>query len=177
MTIFLLALLVVSGRAAAGGAQEPQHTMPPGMTHDEHLRQLQKDADLKTRGAAAMGFDQETTVHHFVLKPDGGAIEVSVRSSSDRAGRDAIRAHLQQIAKAFAAGDFATPLATHGELPPGADAMKERRSAIVYSYEKTPDGGRVRIATKDPSARAAVHEFLRYQIREHATGDSESARR
>src|SRR5207237_2793346 len=159
MTKFLLALLVVSGSASSGGAQEPQHTMPPGMTHEEHLRQLQKDANLRTRGAAAMGFDQETTVHRFVLKPDGGAIDVRVKRSSDRAGRDQIRAHLQQIAKVFAAGDFAAPLATHGELPPGADTMRERGSTIAYLYEKTSLGGRVRIATNDPAARLAVHDF------------------
>jgi hypothetical protein len=29
----------------------------------------------------------------------------------------------------------------------------------------------VRIVTEDPEARAAVREFLRYQIREHKTGD------
>jgi len=29
----------------------------------------------------------------------------------------------------------------------------------------------VRITTRDGEALAAVHEFLRYQIREHHTGD------
>jgi len=55
--------------------------------------------------------------------------------------------------------------------------MRERREAIAYSYEKTRGGGRVRIATKDPAAVDAIHDFLRYQIREHDTGDPESVRR
>jgi hypothetical protein len=29
----------------------------------------------------------------------------------------------------------------------------------------------VRIRTSDPEAVAAVHEFLRFQIRDHGTGD------
>jgi len=177
MNRLMLTLVVASGLATGSAAQDPQHTMPPGMTHEEHLRQLQKDADLKMRGAAAMGFDQETTVHHFLLRADGGAIEVSVRNSSDRSGRDQIREHLRDIAKAFAAGDFATPLATHGEMPPGAEAMQARRSAITYSYDERSGGGRVRIVTNDRVAVAAIHDFLRYQIREHATGDSETVRR
>src|SRR5690349_13469364 len=77
MHTFTLALAAASA-IAASTAQDPPHAMPPGMTHEEHLKQLQKDADLKKRGAAAMGFDQETTAHHFLLLPDGGAIEVSV---------------------------------------------------------------------------------------------------
>jgi hypothetical protein len=176
MHTFMLALAAASA-IAASTAQDPQHAMPPGMTHEEHLKQLQKDADLKKRGAAAMGFDQETTAHHFLLLPDGGAIEVSVTGRSDASGRARIRAHLREIAKAFAAGDFEKPLATHGEMPPGTSAMRERREAIAYSYEKTRGGGRVRIATNDPAAVDAIHDFLRYQIREHATGDPERVRR
>ena len=35
----------------------------------------------------------------------------------------------------------------------------------------TSSGGRVVIRTADRQAKAAIQEFLRYQIREHATGD------
>jgi len=34
-------------------------------------------------------------------------------------------------------------------------------------------GGRVVARTDDAAARAAIHEFLRFQIEEHQTGDSE----
>ena len=42
---------------------------------------------------------------------------------------------------------------------------------ITYSFESMEHGGRVRIRAAGPEARDAVHAFLRYQIREHATGD------
>jgi hypothetical protein len=50
------------------GAQQPSQ----GPDHDAHHR------DMLTRGAQAMGFDQEQTVHHFLLYEDGGAIDVAV---------------------------------------------------------------------------------------------------
>ena len=148
--------------------------MPPGMTHEQHLAQMQKDAELKKRGAAAMGFDQDATTHHFLLKADGGVIEVGVNESSDAVNRDAIRSHLKEIAGDFSRGDFSKPFATHGEVPPGVKAMQQRLKVMTFRYEDTAGGGRVVIATTDRKARAAVHEFLRYQIREHATGDPRS---
>jgi hypothetical protein len=150
-------------------AQHP--TMPPGMTHEEHQAQMRKDAELKRRGAAAMGFDQDATTHHFRIAADGGSIDVDVKDPSDDESRRQIRAHLEEIARDFARGDFAKPFATHAEVPPGVDAMRSLKRAITYRYEDTPGGGRVRITTSNEKARNAVHEFLRYQIREHGTGD------
>ncbi len=49
--------------------------------------------------------------------------------------------------------------------------MKRLASRIHYAFEATQRGGLVRIATDEAAARRAVHEFLRYQITEHATGD------
>jgi hypothetical protein len=43
---------------------------------------------------------------------------------------------------------------------------------IEWKFEETPNGGRVRITTKDTEALAAIHEFLRFQIEDHRTGDS-----
>ena len=145
--------------------------MPPGMTHEQHLAQMQKDAELKRRGAAAMGFDQNATTHHFLLTADGGVIDVSVNEAADATNRDAIRAHLKEISDEFARGNFAKPFATHGEVPPGVKTMQQRLTALAFRYDDTPRGGRVVIRTEDGKARAAVREFLRYQIREHATGD------
>ena len=150
-------------------AQHP--AMPLGMMHEQHQAQMKKDAELKHRGAAEMGFDQDATTHHFWLAADGGSIEVSVKDPRDRATRDAIRAHLQTIAKEFAAGRFDAPFATHGEVPPGVQAMQRLKNAIAYRYEEIDAGGRVRIMSTNRDAVAAVQEFLRYQIREHKTGD------
>jgi hypothetical protein len=145
--------------------------MPAGMTHEEHLAQIETDAALKKRGAAAMGFDQEKTTHHFLLTADGGVIEVDVNEAPDASTRDAIRSHLKEIAGEFARGAFAKPFATHGEVPPGVKTMQQRFGVIRFHYEDTPGGGRVLVQTADRKAKTAVHEFLRYQIREHATGD------
>jgi hypothetical protein len=150
-------------------AQHP--AMPAGMTHEKHLAQMDKDRELKKRGAAAMGFDQETTAHHFRLSASGGSIEVMTNDAADIAGRDQIRTHLKDIATEFARGDFAKPFATHGAVPPGVKTMQSRKSTLAFGYQDLPNGGAVRITTKDAKARDAVHEFLRYQIREHATGD------
>jgi hypothetical protein len=49
--------------------------------------------------------------------------------------------------------------------------MRTLKSAIQYAFHETPAGGEVRIVTGDKQALAGVHEFLRYQIREHRTGD------
>ena len=71
----VLTLLFAAGLIVA--AQHPE--MPAGMSHEEHLKQMQKDEALKRRGADAMGFDQDATTHHFLLFPTGGAIEVTVK--------------------------------------------------------------------------------------------------
>ena len=47
--------------------------MPAGMSHEEHLTQMEKDAALKTRGMVAMGFDQDKVDHHFRTGPTGGS--------------------------------------------------------------------------------------------------------
>jgi hypothetical protein len=119
-----------------------------------------------------MGFDQETTTHHFTLTADGGTIAVSANDPDDLTSRDQIRAHLQTIAVEFGRGEFGKPVATHAELPPGVEAMQRAKDQIRYVVEERPGGGLVRIVTADPVAVEAVHAFLRYQITEHKTGDA-----
>lgn len=162
-TIFAFAALTAG---AVAGSQ-----MPAGMTHEQHLTQMQKDEALQHRGAAAMGFDQTVTTHHFRLSATGGTIEVGVKNQADETNRASIREHLKGIADQFAAGDFEKPLMTHGEQPDGVSDMMKRRRDISYTFEMLPDGGQVRIETSDKKALDAVHRFLRYQIREHRTGD------
>ncbi|HKG14806.1 MAG TPA: hypothetical protein VKB12_15875 [Pyrinomonadaceae bacterium] len=136
--------------------------------HDSHGAH---DAALGERGERAMGFSQTATVHHFLLEADGGRIQVEVKDASDTLNRDRVRQHLSQVARAFAAGDFETPALVHARVPPGTDAMRRLKSEITYAYEETEAGARVRINTKNAEALAAVHEFLRFQIEDHRTGD------
>lgn len=158
-----LCLLLLLFTPAAAYAQ---HSMPPGMSHEEHLKQMKKDEELKTRGHAAMGFNQDSSTHHFLLQKHGGAIVVTSTGEVD-----AVRSHLRDIAAAFGRGEFDKPFATHAEVPPGVPVMIERRARITYRYEDRANGGAVVLTTTDRTALDAIHDFLRYQIVEHKTGD------
>jgi hypothetical protein len=147
----------------AGAQQTTQ-----GQAHDPEAHHR----EMLTRGAQAMGFDQERTVHHFLLHEDGGAIVVAVKEASDHANLHAVRQHMQQIARLFKAGDFGKPALTHAQQVPGTADMTRLKDRITYQYEDTPLGGLVRIVTRDAAALAAVHSFLHFQIADHQTEDS-----
>jgi hypothetical protein len=119
-----------------------------------------------------MGFSHENSAQHFRLVPDSGTIEVIADDANDVATRDDIRMHLSHIAKMFTDGDFQLPLFIHATVPPGVPVMKTKRGAITYAFEPTTNGGQVRIASADPEAVKAIHEFLFFQIEDHRTGDS-----
>jgi hypothetical protein len=124
------------------------------------------------RGAMVMGFDQDKTAHHFYLYDDGGAIDVTVKDAADTRDRDAIRSHLPHIAMMFGGGDFDAPMLVHDARDvPGTSTLARLKDKVTYRYVETPAGGRVNVVTSDQTALAAVHDFLRYQIREHHTGD------
>jgi hypothetical protein len=128
-------------------------------------------AQVDSRGDAAMGFSHRATVHHFLLTGEGGVIAVGANEGADASTVAAIRSHLAGVARAFAQGDFALPKQIHDRIPPGVPEMVKKRAAIAYRFEETPDGGRVVITTRDARARDAIHEFLRFQIADHRTGD------
>ena len=118
-----------------------------------------------------MGFDHNKTTHHFLLQESGGSIEVTANSSDDAESREQIRMHLQHIAKMFAAENFNAPMLIHDQTPPGVPVMQELKGEIEYHYEEIDRGAAVRISTKNETALKAIHDFLRFQIKEHKTGD------
>jgi len=126
-------------------------------------------AALQSRGAGAMGVDQYTSTHRFDALPDGGRIELQ-RDADDPAGVAEIRLHLQEIVRAFTAGDFTTPAFVHARPVPGADVMSAKREAIRYTYRELPRGGEVLIVARDPDAVAAIHEFMAFQRDDHHAG-------
>lgn len=140
--------------------QKPDHN------HGGHLD------DVNRRGDDAMGFSHAKTAHHFLLKTDGGVIQVEANDASDTASRDQIRQHLKHIAKKFSEGDFAAPMFIHAQTPPGVPAMQRLKADIKYEFEELGRGGLVRISTNNSEAVKAIHEFLRFQIKDHQTGDS-----
>ena len=123
-------------------------------------------AAMQKRGAMVMGVDQYTSQHTFDLLPDGGRISL-VRNAKDTAGVRTIRAHMQDIARSFAAGDFAHAFAVHEHELPGTGVMRQRRAAIAYSVDTLPGGGAVRITSADSLAVRAIHQFLSAQRMEH----------
>jgi hypothetical protein len=163
----VLAALVAAAAASslAADVASPAAHDPNCPMHRAH------QAQVDGRHHEATGLPTEATEHHFLLAPDGGSIRLGVKDQRQTETRDKVRAHLRAIAQAFAAGDFALPTRIHGQLPPGADALKARKSALRYSYSDSPEGGVVTIRTADSQALAAVHEFLRFQIRDHGTAD------
>lgn len=126
---------------------------------------------MNERGDQGMGFSQEKTTHHFLLKPDGGVIAVSANDPEDTQSRDQIRMHLAHIARAFGEGKFDIPMFVHDQTPPGVPVMISKKDRISYRYEPAEAGGEVVISTSDPEALSAIYDFLRFQIREHDTGD------
>lgn len=146
-------------------------------TPDSLSARQDHQASSHQHAASVMGFDQDRTAHHFWLFPDGGAIDVGVTDAADTKNRDAIRSHLSHIATMFGSGDFTAPVLVHDSPKvPGTKVMIERKAAIRFQYVETPGGARVNIVTADAVALAGVHDFLRYQIAEHQTGDSTTVR-
>ncbi|HVH88961.1 MAG TPA: hypothetical protein VM912_19740 [Terriglobales bacterium] len=135
-------------------------------TSDQHHQEVIE------RGDRVMGFSHEKTIHHFRLFPDGGSIEALATNPSDATSRQEIREHLQHIAMMFSQGNFNAPMLIHARTPPGVPTMKKLRTEIRYQVEDLPAGVRVRVSSQNPEAVNAIHEFLKFQIRDHQTGDT-----
>ncbi len=166
MKLILLIALALSVAAQSNQKPEPQTDCP---MHDAHTK-------MNERGEKGMGFSQTATTHHFLLNASGGAIQVEAKDSADAATQNEIRMHLAHIAKAFQSGDFDIPMFVHDTVPPGVPEMKRLQKNIQYSFEETPNGGRVVIFSTDTEALTAIHRFLRFQIVEHKTGDQMDVR-
>ena len=166
----ILGLSLLAG-GWAGGAVGQEKTAAVGQDADK-AGQEKHQHDVEERGDHVMGFSHEKAAHHFRLYADGGAIEVGANDAKDTATRDAIQGHFSHIVKMFAAGDFTAPVLIHTQNPPGSEAMKRLREEIQYRLEKTAQGARIRITTKNAEALAGVHAFLRFQIADHATRDA-----
>ena len=128
--------------------------------------------DMEERGNQGMGFAQDKTTHHFLLRKDGGAIQVTANSGDDKASIEHIRMHLEHIRAAFQSGDFNIPGFVHEQTPRGVAVMIKLKDQIHYRYEEIALGGSVVISSKNAEAVEAVQSFLRFQITEHRTGDA-----
>jgi hypothetical protein len=161
--IFTILAVVVAGGIVVR-PQQPQPTDPQKTMHDSMQ-------GMNERGDKVMGFDHTKTTHHFLLKANGGVIQIEANDGADTASRDEIRQHLGHIARMFGAGNFSAPMLIHAQNPPGTDIMKQLKAKIKYEFGENERGAFIRISTDDAAALKAIHEFLRFQIKEHMTGD------
>ena len=132
-------------------------SVPGLVAQDDHHSALDKGGDH------IMGFSHEKTTHHFRLYANGGAIDVTANDAKDTQSRDQIRMHLSHIAGRFAAGNFRAPMLIHDQAPPGVPTLQRLKTEVSYRFEEIPNGGRVRIATENQEALAAVHEFCSFR--------------
>jgi hypothetical protein len=166
MKLILLIALTVGVSAQSNQKPESQTECPMHTAHNQ----------MNERGEKGMGFSQTATTHHFLLKSNGGVIQVEAKDPADTTNRDKIRMHLGHIARTFQSGDFDIPMFVHDNVPPGVPEMKLLRKDIQYSFEETPNGGRVVISSANKEAIEAIHRFLCFQIEEHKTGDQMDVR-
>lgn len=164
----LVAMLVLAAAAIFSLSIAVAQQQPKTGEHD--MAGMKQD-EMNKRGDKVMGFDHTKTTHHFGLLRNGGTIEVVANQAADTASRDEIRKHLTHIAMMFAEGNFKAPILIHDQNPPGVAVMQRLKGEIEYKFEESELGGRVRISTSNPEALNAIHDFLRFQIKEHKTGD------
>jgi hypothetical protein len=169
LTIALGTLTIILAVFIANAQQqEKKSPPPPSMSGTADMQ----DEKMNERGDHVMGFGHTKTTHHFRLRSDGGSIEVAANLPTDTESRDQIRMHLGHIAKMFADGNFNAPMLIHDQIPPGVPTMQKLKGDIQYKFEETEQGARIRISTNSPEALQAIYDFLRFQIKEHKTGDS-----
>jgi hypothetical protein len=135
-----------------------------GFSQDHH-------AMVNQHGDQVMGFSHEKTTHHFELSYDGGAIDVRANDVRDTESRDQIRSHFQHIARMFEDGNFNAPMLVHSTDVPGTATMSKLKDQLHWTLTQTPRGARLAVTADNKTALDAVHEFLRFQIEDHQTGD------
>lgn len=133
-------------------------------------------ASVNEHGDKVMGFSHENTTHHFVLTADGGLIEARANDIKDTASLDQIRGHFQHIVHMFADGNFNAPMLVHSQNVPGTATMTRLKADLHWNVQDLPRGARITITADNQEALEAVHDFLRFQIADHGTGDCTAVR-
>src|SRR5262245_27064255 len=103
-----------------------------------------RQEEVRARGSEVMPFALGDTQHQFEQTADGGIQRVSARAGHDDE-LPAIRAHLREIADAFARRDFSGPAKIHGDDMPGLAALRAATpESLRVTYSDRPDGAEVR---------------------------------
>ena len=173
MKRLILAPAVVAAVSSCAKSPEPRADTMAAMHAAHGAMNDSAFAGVQARGAGVMGVNQYTSQHVFESRPDGGRIILERPSERDTAEIRTIRAHMHEIAAAFARGDFSAPGLVHAQEVPGTKVMAARAATLRYEAVDRPRGAEVRITTHDPEALAAVHEFLAFQRADHRAAGHE----
>jgi hypothetical protein len=100
-------------------------------------------------------FNLPDATQHIVLTRTGGVIIAEAVNPEDPANTNLIQTRLAQAAMT------------------GLPELKTLGATVKYTFESTWDGAQIVIRTGDPAALDAIHDLLRFRIRELNTGDSD----
>jgi hypothetical protein len=129
------------------------------------------DPALLNRVSKASGLDNERVDRHFYVLKNGGAVEVLAKNPNDEATVKAIQTYLKKESDLWTKGNFETITAVYGRPPEGTPQLKKLRNDVTFAVVPEENGAVLRMLTVNPTAKSAIHDYLRFQIDQLKTGD------
>ncbi len=130
------------------------------------------EIDVNARFSKAMGTDVNKVVQHYYLVKNGGVIEFTAKDPNDTVSIAAIQKYLDLQRDQLEKGKVDVDADVHGKIPDGLLVVKRMRGEITFYTVKSDNGAVLRMFSVNEQARQAIHEFMKFQITEHKTGDS-----
>jgi len=147
-----------------------------GIASPADAADAQRQQDVRQAGAEVMPFSLEQTQHVFEKNDAGGVQRVLVRGATDEAQKQMIRAHLRQIAEAFAARDFDKPSHIHGDDMPGLAQLKSTKAGeLEVIYSELPQGAQIIYRSASPLIITAIHRWFDAQLADHGNDATSAA--
>ncbi len=150
-TLALTLILALDANAAGS---------PPAATRE-------RQTEVAERGAEVMPFDLDATEHKFVKTPTGGVQRVVAKQADDAWQVATVRAHLAEIAREFANGDFSDPRAIHGAEMPGLATLEAAGKRLNVMRVEIAGGAEIRYLGADAEIVAAIHDWFDAQVSDH----------
>ena len=129
---------------------------------------LQRQAEIASRGADVMPFSLEATTHVFTKTGEGGTQRVIAKNIADTQQVKLVRERLRDIQAEFLKGDFSGPSHIHGNEMPGLAALKAAKPReITIVYKEVGGGAELTYRARDAKLVAALHEWFDAQLSDH----------
>lgn len=129
------------------------------------------EQEVESRFSRAMGVPVEKVTVHFYLVKNGGVVELSAKNPTDTTTAAALQKYLQNQKDLWEKGKETAVTDVHLRAPEAASTMRRLRNDITFFMAKTDSGGVLRMFSINEQARAAIQDYLRFEITEHKTGD------